>query len=175
MLQSSHRRPAAGFVDGLLQAAVERRAVRHPYLRALADGELPDVGFALADFARQYPLYAKWFPRYLAVVAGKLSDADHREPLLANLREERGFLDDEALGQLAAVGIAAGWVERRSVCRPPSFACANRETSPDQSSVPLLDRRRTPCDPARNRVVDEPDTLAVECVCHGPSPVTPRC
>src|SRR5664279_827280 len=108
--QSSHHRPAM-FVDGLLQASVEHRAVRHPYLRALENGELPDIGFALADFARQYPLYAKWFPRYLSVAAAKLSNAEHREPLLANLREERGFLDDEALGQLAAAGIAAGWVE----------------------------------------------------------------
>jgi pyrroloquinoline quinone (PQQ) biosynthesis protein C len=111
LLQSSRGRPAAGFVEGLMQAAVEHRAVCHPYLRALADGELPDVSFALADFARQYPLYAKWFPHYLSVVAAKLSNAEHREPLLANLREECGFLDDEALGQLAAEGIAAGWVE----------------------------------------------------------------
>ena len=128
--------PAVRFVEALPQAAVAHRAVRHPYLHALANGELPDVGFALADFARQYPVYSKWFPQYLSIVAAKLSDADHRELLLANLREERGILDDEALGQLAAAGIPAGWVE--GIPHPQLFERFSRALG----VVPLLDGDR---------------------------------
>lgn len=59
------------------------------------------MGFALTDFARQYPVYTQWFPRCLLVVPAKFPDAD-REPLLDNVREECGFVDDEALRELAA-------------------------------------------------------------------------
>lgn len=100
----------AGFLDSLLEEAVGHHAVAHPYLHALAKGELPNIGFALADFARQYAVYSAHFPRYLAAVVSKLTDPDQRHHLLANLREESGTLEDEALSQLAAIGIPAQWV-----------------------------------------------------------------
>ena len=100
------------WMDSLLKEATEHRAVHHPYLRALAAGEMPDLGFALADFARQYAVYSASFPRYLTAVLTKLTDSNQRHCLLANLQEESGTLGDDALRQLAAAGIPALWVNR---------------------------------------------------------------
>jgi pyrroloquinoline quinone (PQQ) biosynthesis protein C len=100
------------WIDSLLKEAAGHRAVGHPYLRALAEGEIPAIGFALADFARQYAVYSAYFPRYLAAVMSKLVDPNHRHCLLTNLQEESGTLGDEALSQLAATGIQAQWVNR---------------------------------------------------------------
>ena len=47
------------FVDALAREALEHRAVRHPYLAALASGALPDLQAALADFASHYYGYSE--------------------------------------------------------------------------------------------------------------------
>ena len=101
---------AAQVVDGLAAQALQHQAVQHPYLRALAWGELPDTRWALRDFARQYYAYSAHFPRYLTAVISKLENPAHRLALMENLTEESGQYEQEELDELAAIGIAPEWI-----------------------------------------------------------------
>ena len=78
------------WVDQLTTMALQHRAVQHPYLKALADGTLPDLRFALEDFACHYNGYSAHFPRYLTALIARLEDPAHRRALLENLTEESG-------------------------------------------------------------------------------------
>jgi mannose-6-phosphate isomerase-like protein (cupin superfamily)/pyrroloquinoline quinone (PQQ) biosynthesis protein C len=98
-------------VDALTATALNHRAVRHPYLAALADGTLPDPAWALADFARQYQGYAAHFPRYLTALISRLESPAHRQALLENLMEESGQYDTAELETLAGLGIKAEWIK----------------------------------------------------------------
>jgi hypothetical protein len=101
---------AAQEVDSLALQALQHQAVQHPYLRALACGELPDLRWALRDFARQYYAYSAHFPRYLTAVISKLERPAHRLALLENLTEESGQYGQDELEELAAIGIAPEWI-----------------------------------------------------------------
>lgn len=98
------------FLSGLSQEAINHRAVRHRYLKALADGSVPDLRWALADFGRQYFGYSAHFPRYLTTVISRLEQPQHRAALLENLTEESGNYGDEELQELADFGIKAEWI-----------------------------------------------------------------
>lgn len=98
------------FLGGLAAMALEHRAVCHPYLHDLAAGSLPDLRFALADFACQYYGYSAHFPRYLTAVISRLEDPAHRHALLENLIEERGIYQQDELRALAALGIQEDWI-----------------------------------------------------------------
>jgi pyrroloquinoline quinone (PQQ) biosynthesis protein C len=100
----------ASFVADLAEVSLRHRAVRHPYLKALVDGTLPDTRWALADFARQYYGYSKHFPRYLTAVISRLENPAHRAALLCNLTEESGTYDDNEIEALAAIGVKAEWI-----------------------------------------------------------------
>jgi pyrroloquinoline quinone (PQQ) biosynthesis protein C len=99
-----------GFLDDLAAEASAHRAVRHPYLRALADGAVPDLRWAVADFARHYFGYSAHFPRYVATVIGRLESADDRAALLENLTEESGVYSEDELSALGAAGIEREWI-----------------------------------------------------------------
>lgn len=101
----------ARFVQHLAEESLRHRAVHHPYLRALAEGDLPDLRWALADFARQYIGYSAHFPRYLTTVISRLEQPAHRAALLENLTEESGTYADDELAELAACGIEREWIE----------------------------------------------------------------
>ena len=103
-------RSALEYVGGLATEALGHRAVRHPYLDALASGDLPDPRWALADFARHYPGYARHFPRYLTTVISRLTDARHRDDLLENLTEESGIYEEGELAELREHGIETEWI-----------------------------------------------------------------
>lgn len=136
---------AARAVDELKTAALRHRAVRHPYLKAMASGGLPDTLGALADFARHYHGYSSHFPRYLCAVIARLERSDHRQALLENLSEESGHYDDEELATLRGVGIDPAWIT--GIAHPELFrrfrgaveAAAGRPTSepgePEQIEV----------------------------------------
>jgi hypothetical protein len=96
---------AETYVDNLARRAIAHQAVRHPYLEALAKGTLPDLAFALRDFARQYYAYSAHFPRYLTALISKLESPVHRAALMDNLTEESGQYGQEELDELAAIGI----------------------------------------------------------------------
>lgn len=97
-------------VARLAADALRHRAVRHPYLAALAAGTLPDTRFALADFARHYLGYSTHFPRYLTTVVSRLERPEHRRALLDNLTEESGVYGEDELAALAAWGVQPEWI-----------------------------------------------------------------
>ena len=111
---------ATAFVAGLIEQARAHRAVRHPYLRALASGELPDLRGALADFATHYYAYSAHFPRYLTALIVRLTDSGHRRALLANLTQESGHYTHDELAELASRGIRAEWIA--GIPHPELFA-----------------------------------------------------
>lgn len=94
----------------LLQMAHQHRALQHPYLKALAVGDVPDLRWAVTDFARQYYGYSVYFPTFLKTVIGRLDCNIHREALLQNLDEESGNYPDEDLAILANAGIEPDWI-----------------------------------------------------------------
>jgi pyrroloquinoline quinone (PQQ) biosynthesis protein C len=103
------RREAMDFVAGLAGVALGHRAVRHPYLSAMAADLLPDPHWALADFARHYQGYSRQFPRYLLSVTAHLEHPRHRRALLDNLAEESGRYAPAELAALEAAGLRAAW------------------------------------------------------------------
>lgn len=129
-------------INDLVEESLNHRAVHHPYLRALADGELPDTEWALTDFARHYYGYSLHFPRYLTTVIAKLENPAHRKSLLENLTEESGFYGDEEYAELAAVGVEREWIE--GIPHPQLFqrfreACGvTAPYSPDEEAIELI-------------------------------------
>ena len=101
---------ADGFIAALTQDSKKHRAVRHRYLRALAEGTVPDLRWAMADFGRQYFGYSAHFPRYLTTVISRLERPEHRSGLLRNLTQESGIYTEGELNDLAACGVEREWV-----------------------------------------------------------------
>ena len=98
-------------IDSLQNRARQHRAINHPYLKALAAGDLPDPRQAIVDFAVQYQGYTSWFPKYLNCVMSKLDSEQHRAYFQENLNEESGHLDAETIRDLKAMGIEEEWVQ----------------------------------------------------------------
>ncbi len=101
---------ARACVEGLVVEACRHRAVRHPYLKALATGDLPDTRWALSDFARHYYGYSAHFPRYLTATISRLEAPAHRRALLENLVEESGQYHEEDLRLLERRGVRREWI-----------------------------------------------------------------
>ena len=99
------------YLEDLVQEALSHPGVCHPYLADLSAGNLPDLTWAIRDFAVQYPGYCAHFPRYLTMVISKLDSPEHRMTLMQNLIEESGMLDDEELAVLVEHGIDPDWVQ----------------------------------------------------------------
>lgn len=108
------------YVAMLAKEALQHRAVHHPYLRSLAEDTLPDVAWALRDFATQYLGYSRYFPNFLTSVIAKLDAPEHRNALLENLIEEQGRYGDEELKALQAVGVQPEWIQE--IAHPVLFA-----------------------------------------------------
>ncbi|MFC0588427.1 TenA family transcriptional regulator [Novosphingobium aquiterrae] len=98
-------------ITDLVEEALNHRAVNHPYLRLLAEGEGADVDWLLRDFAENYYGYSINFPRYLTAVISRLEVPAHRASLLQNLTEESGVYDEDEYAELAAIGIEREWIE----------------------------------------------------------------
>jgi pyrroloquinoline quinone (PQQ) biosynthesis protein C len=98
-------------ISTLETRARQHRGVNHPYLAALAAGDLPNPQRAIFDFAVQYQGYTSWFPKYLNCVMNKLEDEQHRAYFQENLDEESGHLDAATLEDLSALGIQEYWVQ----------------------------------------------------------------
>ena len=97
--------------DSLLKEALAHRAINHPYLNALENGDFPNPKMAIIDFAEQYLGYSAWFPRYLTAAISKLDNPQHRLHLIENLAEESGSLEEEELAILNEMGIKTEWVQ----------------------------------------------------------------
>ena len=99
------------FVEQLQQQVYNHRALNHPYLQRLADGNLPDVAGALRDFAVQYSQYSQNFKKYLNIVLDQLNNKEHEQLILENYQEEDGHLDEKHRRELGDLGIDAEWIE----------------------------------------------------------------
>jgi pyrroloquinoline quinone (PQQ) biosynthesis protein C len=111
-------------IAGLVDEAHAHPAMRHPYLRKLETGDLPDVVGALKDFVHQYAAYSDAFRTYLDLTIAKLANPEHRESLMENLREENGHLPPEEIAALEQMGIRAEWVQ--DIPHPELFARVQR-------------------------------------------------
>jgi pyrroloquinoline quinone (PQQ) biosynthesis protein C len=107
------------FVALLAEEALLHRAVTHPYLTELAAGTLPDIRWALADFARHYIGYSGQFPRYLTATMSRLEVPAHRIALLENLTEESGTYEADEIEVLEREGVAREWFD--GVAHPQLF------------------------------------------------------
>jgi pyrroloquinoline quinone (PQQ) biosynthesis protein C len=87
----------AAFVNRISVEALESTAANHPYLRAISEGDFPNMELAIKDFAFQYGLYSARFTRYVAAVIENLGNARHKQILLTNLDEEKGLIRDVEL------------------------------------------------------------------------------
>lgn len=106
-------------MEALINEALNHRAINHPYLMALKNGEFKNMDAVLKDFALQYGAYSSWFPRYLTGVISKLESPEHREHLLDNLAEESGHLHDDDIEAIEAIGIKEEWVQ--GIAHPKLF------------------------------------------------------
>lgn len=95
----------ASFIKRLCEDAFASKAVNHPYLTALAQGDLPNIGLALKDFAYQYGAYNNQFTHYLGVVIENLTEVKHKNILLENLAEEQGNPHDIELSPMILASI----------------------------------------------------------------------
>lgn len=95
----------------LVDEATAHQALTHPYLQDLSSGSLPDMGWAIADFARQYRGYSARFPQYLTAVMSRLDDDRHRAILLENLTEESGTYERETIEELTNLGLNRAWYD----------------------------------------------------------------
>jgi len=99
------------FLQRVTEEAIAHRAVNHPYLLALRNHSLPDMNWALADFACHYHGYSSHFPRFLTTVIGRLEIPEHRTALMENLTEEAGIYEADELEELADIGVEKEWVD----------------------------------------------------------------
>ncbi len=95
----------AQFAAELATYAENSRAINHPLLDAIANGEFKDLKGAITRFLQEYYFYSHRFTQYLFAVMSNLELPEHRTQLLPNAMEEGGMLDDEHRRELLAVGI----------------------------------------------------------------------
>jgi CRP-like cAMP-binding protein len=129
------------FLADLTAESKTHRAVRHRYLKALGEGAVPDLRWALADFGRQYFGYSAHFPRYLTTVISRLERPEHRAALLENLTEESGIYGDDELRELAAFGVDPEWIN--GIPHPKLFqrfrrALGVEDTRPEDDSMEVV-------------------------------------
>lgn len=131
--RTSDDRNLDAVLAALSDEARGHRAVRHRYLQALADGAVPDLRWALADFARHYFGYSAHFPRYLTTVISRLERPEHRAALLDNLTEESGDYGADEYAELAAHGVERAWIE--GIPHPRLFQRFRRALGVDDSAL----------------------------------------
>lgn len=124
-------------MEHLVQEALQHRAVNHPYLKALANGEFENMEIVLKDFASQYGNYSAWFPRYLTSVISKLENPEFRNHLLDNLSEESGHLHEEDMVAVRELGIKDEWVQ--GIPHPQLFKNFQKAMGVDLTSEPGIE------------------------------------
>lgn len=124
-------------MQSLVTEALNHRAVNHPYLKALANGEFKNSEAVLKDFASQYGFYSSWFPRYLTGVISKLEDPEFRSHLLDNLSEESGHLHEEDMEAVRALGIKDEWVQ--GIPHPKLFKQFQTAMGVDTNAAPGIE------------------------------------
>ncbi|MCB0641164.1 MAG: iron-containing redox enzyme family protein [Phaeodactylibacter sp.] len=64
------------------------KILHHPFVKRIEDGWLNKA--QLQYFAKQYSVYCRYFPRFLAAAAANIPDDQTRLPIIENLWEEHG-------------------------------------------------------------------------------------
>jgi len=105
------REEAEQFVTDLKYEVLRHRAIEHPYLQSLADGDFLNPTAAIHEFTFQYLCYSNDFLRYLAALLAQLEHRKHRELVMRNLMEESGQVDNEDAEILLEIGINPEWVK----------------------------------------------------------------
>ncbi|MEE9383947.1 MAG: iron-containing redox enzyme family protein [Nannocystaceae bacterium] len=100
------------YVNGLLKEAENHRALHHPYLEALVEGNLPDSQGAVRDLCHQYLAYSENFLQYLSATVSLLDERKHRDPLLSNMMEENGVYPNGDAAALGKHGIEMEWINQ---------------------------------------------------------------
>ncbi len=113
------REKAEEYVMGLCQRAENHRAIKHPYLQRLADGDAADIVAAIKDFSFQYHAYSNDFLRYLTATIAQMESGEHRKALLINLTEETGQVSEDDAQELSKVGIELEWID--GIAHPTLF------------------------------------------------------
>lgn len=67
------------------------KILTHPFIKRIEDGWLNEE--QLKYFAKQYGVYCRYFPRFLAAAASHIPDDQTRLPIVENLWEEHGSGD----------------------------------------------------------------------------------
>lgn len=65
-----------------------QKILTHPFLALIKDAKLTKT--QLQYFAKQYGIYCRYFPRFLAAAASNIPDDETRMPLVENIWEEHG-------------------------------------------------------------------------------------
>ena len=97
---------ASVFINRMCDDVLTSSVVRHPYLVSLSEGSLPNLDYALEDFAYQYGVYSSMFPCYLSALIENLQNSGHQSTLLENLMEEQGNLHEVDLPEEIQKSIA---------------------------------------------------------------------
>jgi pyrroloquinoline quinone (PQQ) biosynthesis protein C len=100
------------YIEDLREQALVHRALNHPYLQRLIDGDVPDIQSAMRDFVFQYSPYCFDFVRYLTATISQLEDEQHRKSLMRNLVEESGHVYEDNAALLPTIGIELEWVNK---------------------------------------------------------------
>ena len=112
MSTSGTTQSGQGYIEGLCEQALDHRALNHPYMQRLIDGDVPDIQGAMRDFVFQYSPYCFDFIRYLTATISQLEDEKHRKALMTNLVEESGHVYEENAALLPTIGIELEWVNK---------------------------------------------------------------
>lgn len=99
------------FIKQMFKEALENRALHHPFLEALKNGEFKNTELVLKDFLYQYLAYSNDFLRYLTATIAQLEERNHREMLVHNLMEEAGRVDPDEEHELKEAGIKIEWID----------------------------------------------------------------
>lgn len=110
---------STNYIAQLNHEALEHRAIKHPFLNRLANGDFQEPSAVLRDFSFQYLAYSQDFLRYLTATISKLESRTHRDWLVENLIEESGHIDEGEAKALEAIGIKLEWV--RGIPHPLLF------------------------------------------------------
>lgn len=93
------------FAVELKTHAENSRAINHPLLDAIAEGDFNDLPGAITRFMQEYYFYSHRFTQYLFSVMSNLESPEHRSSLLPNAMEEGGQFDESHERELRAAGI----------------------------------------------------------------------
>lgn len=74
-------------LEGELREGIDK-ILTHPFLKRIENAQLDKE--QLQYFAKQYDVYCKHFPRFLAACAANITDDKTRMPIVENLWEEHG-------------------------------------------------------------------------------------